>query len=1266
MRKLYLLLAGAALLCATDASATRSMKISGKCVYPSSSSTNFYVNSENRFTGLIHEITLTNTGDETLNPGDEDYTLSLYSREIKQSLILTTYALDEALAPGETKTFTVNWEFDFGPLNEAYIAKNKYDTSGRANDAFAVIENVSSEDTGFFGYFMNVYPYSIKMILTEDTYSGSELANTINFGFASNITTKKYRVKATGTEDVNVTGIDLPEGFTVSPTTFTVKGLKNSSSDYKTIEITLDPSTVSGLLSGPLTFNIEGADPKTYQLQGVVVAEGELFENFEAYSLNNKWITENYWSRTNSPSSLRVTGTNTYWYSQESSSLAKMISPRLRFEDGGKMQFDASRTSTYSSPILNIYWSTDRMSWVKLMSIDKSGTNGALAFPSKQEWTTYTIDNIPAGEGYIAFEGSYVALNDIYGGKVVNVLYDVMGNGFTVPAKATVNSKLVTEFSVKNLLSTEIPADGYTVSLYADGKLVDTAESVVIPGNGVGTFEMGYTPHKSGETKLEAVFSTVDMELKSSAVVNVNAESSTIELTIGDSKTTSSYAPLYTNYCNSQTQTVYSAEVLAKFGLQEGMVIEGVQYTGYDSNSSKTIFTVQRFALKSLEEDVKTISPSNPYTLDQEDYYFDSGEPIRLNFDGTGKDHTFLDYSFSKPYVYDGKSLLVQVSSETLTDNKNNYASSTFKFDNTYTKTSIYKKNDTYETYLSETFSDVTAGLPVMKLLIRQDPATISGVVKDSKGNLVPNAALTFKSTTEDILYTTVADEEGNFSVNIFHPEVNYTLLAEQDYYPATKLPYEIDFTEDNQHPVVEVIMDDFEKERQFTLTVHVTNDIDADLTDVPFTLVSNTFEETYPATETLLDEDGNATLSIYGGSHTITLSVAGLAPQSLTFGVNKDVELSFNLSEDIVNPYDIKVQTSHDAYTGVNTVVFTWNGYEPYDNETPAEKPRKSAGNPNEKFVVTLDGEEIGTTEAYTYTVEDVAYGSHTVGIQAVYVLSQSETTTASFEIADIYAKATVKVSTNDGKSVEGVEVVMASESTEDIYTLTTDEDGVAEFLSLPKGSYTVTVDVDTYNTWEAQIDLQDDEEINVRLIEGIVKPYNLKAVAEEQEDGTFTVTATWNIDEDEETESDSDTATERPAKAVSGMGNVVDYLVRLDGKTVTMTPETSHVITGVVPGTHKITVQAHYYTGYSDAVSTTINLVSGIGAVNGEGILVRGLNGAIAVDAPAGARICIYSASGMVVARTVSDGSQTRMEMPAGIYVVAVDSKTAKVTVR
>lgn len=1306
MKRLYLLLTAITLLFAGQAMAAPGLTVTGKGVQPSNSK--LYANADNRVTGLVQSLTLTNSGDVTLNPGDEGYTLTLYSSGVDTDV--QTIAPNVALDPGESKTIEVQWDFDFTPLDEAYVAKNKYGSSGAAWDTFRVRENVTGTNSGYIGPWMDVYPYKASFYLCPEN-SGTELDAAINFGFIDKPTTLKYRIRATGAADVTVSTIEVPVGFTVAPATpFTVNGMLSSSSDnYKTIEITADPTIAQGVLSGDIRITAQGVDPKTYKLQAVAMAEGDLYESFEVAGVPKGWIAGKYWDRYDLPTGL--SSTNNKWAYQHSRSgsgdESMLITPRLMFAEGAKMQFNAARISSYSSDTrVKVYWSPDRTDWTYLMTIDTKGEDGTIKLPAYKSWGTYTIENIPAGEGYIGFEGLYIYLDDVYGGKKVDVDYDIYVDGFEVPATGKVNDRINTVLTVSNLLADkEVAADAYTVQLYADGKLVDTAESVLIEkGQKNIAFSLGYTPHEARVAELEARFTVGTMKLSAKASVDVAAETSSVLMTVGSVSASPSYSekssnvPLKTNYRNSESQSIYTEEFLGKYGITAGTRIDGIMYEAY-STSDKDISGKFTIAFKTVTEN--TVDKNSPYTFSDDEIMVAKEMKYDMHDSGSDNFYPFIDLNFDDPYVYNGGNLLISVKSET--PDGSAYNSTTYKKDTSVSNVCIYRYNDYTDKFKTATFSAETPGIPVVNFKLSKDPARAIGKVTDKDGNGVADVLVSY--TAGEVLYTGTTNADGEYDITIFRPEHEYTVTADNEFYPVTTADGTVKFENGALIAQKNIQLGEFKAERTFNVTFHVTNDASQSMKDIPFTLRSDNFSLAYTEAETTLDADGNATLKCFGGSHTATFSAPGMKKLTVTFGINKDGVREFNLTEDVKAPYGVEAELIHDVFTGANDVALSWDNevaaftedfesYKPfsiefrpwtgidgdkaapaqlngkydhsgelnygqiinpyavepmwdlnnywtlaarsgrqylgfivrndgkalddmaitpaisigedyslrfyakgsdrtnakftvgitektdnpqasdfvtispdnyieasYEDWTPvtisladyagkdvkiaircisekgsfismiddvfvgrlapaagAAKPKRSAGNPNESFVITLDGETVGTTTDYNYTVRNLAYGDHTIGVQAKYVNAVSDVVTVPVSLsADDYVKATVTLKTNNGVSPEGMTVNLSAISAGDntsAYSTEANADGVAAFGFLPKGVYTISIQPKDFNLWTMVNDFQTPQNVNAFLFETLVKPFNLTADPEEQADGTFNVLARWNQD--------------------------------------------------------------------------------------------------------------------------------------------------------
>ncbi|MBO4851845.1 MAG: fibronectin type III domain-containing protein [Prevotella sp.] len=168
---------------------------------------------------------------------------------------------------------------------------------------------------------------------------------------------------------------------------------------------------------------------------------------------------------------------------------------------------------------------------------------------------------------------------------------------------------------------------------------------------------------------------------------------------------------------------------------------------------------------------------------------------------------------------------------------------------------------------------------------------------------------------------------------------------------------------------------------------------------------------------------------------------------------------------------------------------------------------PRRSEANPNELFHIYMDGQEVGSTEAYTYTLGDVPLGTHTMGVKATYRAAESEMVNTTVDISGSWAALSFLVSSESILSPDGQTIRLVSTSTSESYELTVNE-GKATIPSLPCGKYVVHIDEGAFNAYQQSLDVQADMEVALTLTDRIVTPYNI--TGDMGDDGSLTLR--WN----------------------------------------------------------------------------------------------------------------------------------------------------------
>lgn len=189
--------------------------------------------------------------------------------------------------------------------------------------------------------------------------------------------------------------------------------------------------------------------------------------------------------------------------------------------------------------------------------------------------------------------------------------------------------------------------------------------------------------------------------------------------------------------------------------------------------------------------------------------------------------------------------------------------------------------------------------------------------------------------------------------------------------------------------------------------------------------------------------------------------------------------------------------------------------GQKEYSSAMKARRlAQRSPMNPNEKFELYLDSNKIGETDDYSYTFENVAEGEHTLGVKAIYKVSESEITSVPFTVtnADCY-KVTVNISTNNETPADGKVIRFLNKEKGNEVPVTI-EKGKAVLQSLPKGTYIVNISANMFDMYEEEKEVNADMEWSVTLKETIVTPYNITVKVEKDENNTFRAMVKWNQD--------------------------------------------------------------------------------------------------------------------------------------------------------
>lgn len=904
------------MLTAYQAQATKELKFDNFKTSHGSKDT-YYADSQGNISGIVSTVYITNTGDETIAPGDEGYTLTLckYQGYGMPYSDVVSYAIPEAIEPGNTLQLSVEWP----AFNLSQIIDEGEENKTSWRDRYDIRENISSKIVTTTPW-LEFMPYKASFSIVPEA-SGQALTAPINFGFVESASTINLRIRNTGGADLHITSITLPEGFTAEPAApFTMAGLAAATpQEYQPLAITFNPA-VSGAYAGNLTVTAEGIDPVVIPVSGAMIGENDFFEDFELPEgasqgsyIPTGWILGEKWGI-----SWLNTSTDDHYVLDHSAAdddyYTFAITPRLDFGNGGALMFQTRKKSYYSQ--LEVMISPDRSNWTPLALYTPNGTEeGATAFPTRQnELGDYTLV-IPAGEWYVGFKGMYTSVNNVFGGKIVAVDHDVYAVSKAYPAKMTVNNASSFSATFRNLSANTEAAGSYTVELLSGDKVVATAEAPEWEGGAAMTFTASYTPHAAGEENISFRITLGNTVVSSeNATVTVAPETSNNEVTVGEYKYTSYYVPAQMNYENATSQMILPQSYLAKYGITAGAKITALTFTGeaaksYDCHKKMKFWIINEpEQTKITTADVRDLTDVTPaYSNDNEPFTLVSGQEFTKNI------------QFGEPFVYDGGNLFL--SWETLEVENSMWGNVKWQASGELAENAIYKSNDDSERFLTATWK-TSSDFPVISFSVFKEAATISGTVT---GAGAPVADTEVIARSGDVIYSAVTDSEGHYSMEVFQADLTYTVTVDNPNFPV----YTSEASLAEGSKILDITLADFSMEREYNLTINVSDNAGCSYEGVPVKLVSDRFSLEYDASETKLDANGSLTVSVYGGAHTATVALPGMKTATVSFSLNKDYTLDIALEEDVNAPYALEVLVDHDIVSGQNDLLLTWNGEE-------------------------------------------------------------------------------------------------------------------------------------------------------------------------------------------------------------------------------------------------------------------------------------------------------------------------------------------------
>ena len=703
------------------------------------------VDAEGNFTAQFEAI-VTNNGAVDILPGENGYKLSMWYLGYSGNDTIAVQPQTKPLLAGKKDTVLVSAVMNIAD----YPAKNSY----RVN----IGENIGG--TSQYGAYVQLVPYAPIMTATVDGVSVKDSAS-VAFGTAQTDVTRSMVITNSGAKELNITSINVPEGFTVDK----AKDIKVAAHSSETVTITM-PATAPGKKEGYLT--LAGDTAFALRLSGAVVDPSAWLVDFESKTFPVNMLVEDGWEITNAPSNANLQGNK--YSAVNKNGVSKIISPLLGVNAGEKLNFIASRNDENST--LKVYYSKDRKNWTLLKEFTAADMSDNKEYESYYytyySFTDFEVEGMPEGQYYIALEAGNTNVDNIYGFHALNVEHDLYVTSTDVPMTATKNVDAKVSVTLRNLTLADEKADNYTVDLYYNNNKVATANGVDVASGATATINLAFKAHELG--KYPVYFQVTDIAgnvVKSDVdTVSVVEEVATKTVIAGEaieSTTQNKYAPVGSNEY-SQSEMIIPASVLT--GLNAGDKITAVSFPGK--------------AEKDVKGHVKAwIANTTDDAVESEDDMFVENEDLVVIAD---QDFTvaktdsadLITIQLPEPYEYTGGNIRMAFSNSKW--NLSSWGGGLIfqtTANNTSTSRASYSSSFSYANFAA-------CATPVVNFTVAREASVLSGNVTDKNSSkAVANAKLVL--TSGDVIYDTTTDAEGKYEVKVFQDDKTYQVVTSAD-----------------------------------------------------------------------------------------------------------------------------------------------------------------------------------------------------------------------------------------------------------------------------------------------------------------------------------------------------------------------------------------------------------------------------------------------------------------------------------------------------
>lgn len=701
------------------------------------------------------QITIKNEGDETIAANVEKLIVESTSKNVTTTM--TEFIIPEAIAVGEEKTFN---------LSVPVQAANPLADARSAIKLISKINNVDNKDISVQSAWFTIKTMTPKLVVKnnkKDDVTSYETA----LGLQTTPASTKFTLNSTGGSSVMLKSI---ASATMSNLSFQMDGadvvypLEIAKGESKEITMTFGNT---GGNSGTLIFTYGNSyDEAVYTVESktisVIVADPSLYLEEFAATLPQGWVNEagSNWSCKTAGG----TPANSYMDNGNNSMYGKyLISPKLHFSEGQKLTIMAQGKN--ASSCLRVLTSTDRATWTQAAE-KKTWAKAAYTFDASK--CELLIVDMPVGDCYIAFEAGYAYIDYIMGGTKVDVTDDIYTT-ISGAEKGMVNYQYELAVELTNLTATAYEDKAVVLELKNGDDVVATNMLPAIAGEASGIKDtLRFTPHVAEEATL-----TLNVKKGDETIVSIQKEVSiAVERFFTDVQTgeypseSGSTAPLFTNWKNSKSEFVYTAD---KINLPANTQLTSITFF-YRNTAGAAKAENVRILLQNTED---AAVATGAFTLETDmDVVVNVSNYV---FEMAATTNTFVEltFTFDHPFVYTGNNLRVMVTSE-----KQDLCKSSSWGCETVKNSVIYKKSDSYnDSYLNQAPSK-NDKLPIAKIGFAKEVPTISGEVILANGDKA-GAGRKIEAKSGNVIYTTTTTAEGTYSIAIMQDALTYDLYLD-------------------------------------------------------------------------------------------------------------------------------------------------------------------------------------------------------------------------------------------------------------------------------------------------------------------------------------------------------------------------------------------------------------------------------------------------------------------------------------------------------